>query len=69
MWLKVLPLTAEAASLIKKETDERRTSNVERPTSNNVFCQFKKRLGKVNLPFEILWFSILLFSRFKIDKA
>ena len=23
----------------------------------------------VSLPFEILWFSILLFSRFKIDKA
>jgi hypothetical protein len=30
----------EAASLIEKETDERRTSNIERPTSNNEFCQF-----------------------------
>jgi hypothetical protein len=27
-----------AASLIEKETDERRTSNIERPTSNNEFC-------------------------------
>ena len=26
----------------RKETDERRTSNIERPTSNNEFCQFKK---------------------------
>jgi hypothetical protein len=24
---------------------ERRTSNIERPTSNNVFCQYKKRLS------------------------
>jgi len=24
---------------------ERRTSNIERPTSNNVFCQFKKKLS------------------------
>ncbi len=29
-----------AASLIEKEATERRTSNTERPTSNNVFCQF-----------------------------
>ncbi len=29
---------------------EHRTSNIERPTSNNEFCQFKKRLGKANLP-------------------
>ena len=33
----------EAASLIEKETNEHRTSNIERPTSNNVFCQFKKK--------------------------
>ena len=25
----------------KKETDERRTLNIERSTSNNVFCLFK----------------------------
>ncbi len=36
----------------------------ERPTSNNVFCQFKKRLNKANLLFEILRFAC-----FKIDKA
>jgi hypothetical protein len=32
----------KAASLIEKETDEHRTPNIERPTSNNEFCQFKK---------------------------
>jgi len=31
---------AGAASLIEKETDERRTSNIERPTSNIEFCLF-----------------------------
>jgi hypothetical protein len=31
-----------AASLIEKGTDERRTSNIERPTSNNEFCRLKK---------------------------
>jgi hypothetical protein len=44
---------AEAASLIEKETNERRTSNVEHPTSNTVFCQFKKILSQVNLTIEI----------------
>ena len=29
------------------------TLNVQRPTSNNVFYQFSKMLGKSNLPFEI----------------
>jgi hypothetical protein len=28
------PLAAEAASMIEKETDEHRTSNVQHPTSN-----------------------------------
>jgi hypothetical protein len=32
----------KTASLNGKEASEHRTSNVERPTSNNVFCQFKK---------------------------
>jgi hypothetical protein len=41
------------ARLIEKETNELRTSNVQRPTSNNVFCQFKKRLSKAKIPFEI----------------
>jgi len=39
-------------------------SNIERPTSNNEFCQFKKRLCKAKPPFEILRFAC-----FKIDKA
>jgi hypothetical protein len=33
------PQAAEAASLIKNETNEHRTLNVQRPTSNNVFYQ------------------------------
>jgi len=37
-----------AAGLIEKETNEHRTSNTERPTSNNVFCLFKKRQSKEN---------------------
>jgi hypothetical protein len=32
----------QASSLDEKETDERPTSNIERPTSNKVFCQLKK---------------------------
>jgi hypothetical protein len=43
-----------AVSQIEKETNERRTSNIERPTSNIVFCHFIKKLRKVNLPFENL---------------
>jgi hypothetical protein len=35
--VSALPLAAEVASLIEKETNEHRTSNIERPTSNNVF--------------------------------
>jgi len=31
-----------ATSLIEKANNEHRTSNIERPTSNTVFCQFKK---------------------------
>jgi hypothetical protein len=31
---------------IEKETNEHRTSNIERPTSNNVFCQFKIKAGQ-----------------------
>jgi hypothetical protein len=31
-----------ASSQIEKETNERRTSNIERPTLSNEFCQFKK---------------------------
>jgi hypothetical protein len=38
-----LPLAAPAVSLIEKETNERRTSNIERPTSNIVFCLFYKK--------------------------
>jgi hypothetical protein len=35
-------LAKKTTSLIKKETNKRRTSNIERPTSNKVFCQLKK---------------------------
>jgi hypothetical protein len=59
----------KAASLVVKETNERRTLNIERPTSNNVSCQFKKKPEQSNLPFEILLFSILWFVCFKIDIA
>ena len=38
-----LPLANKTASLIVEETDERRTSNIERPTSNNVFYLFNKK--------------------------
>ena len=53
-----------AAALIEIETNERRTSNIERPTSNIVFCHNIKRLGKVNLSFENLQLVC-----FKIGKA
>jgi hypothetical protein len=60
----------KAASLIGKETDERRTSNIERPTSNTVFCHFIKRLSKPtsanrlrrarsDIPFEIFGSLVL----------
>jgi hypothetical protein len=39
-FIRAPPLTKKTASLIGKETDERRTSNIERPTSNNEFRQF-----------------------------
>jgi hypothetical protein len=50
----------------------KRTSNIERPTSNNEFCQFEKRATcgasacavRANIPLEILRFACL-----KIDKA
>jgi hypothetical protein len=34
------PPAKKTAGQIEKETDERRTSNIERPTSNNEFGQF-----------------------------
>jgi len=55
--------------------NEHRTSNIERPTSNNVFCQFKKRLNKTTSPDWLrrpranLLIEILRFACFKIDKA
>jgi hypothetical protein len=33
----------ESNQFNRKETNEHRTSNIERPTSNNVFCQFIKK--------------------------
>ncbi len=38
------PPAKKTATLIEKETNEHRTSNTERPTSNNVFCQFYKKM-------------------------
>jgi hypothetical protein len=63
------PLAAVAASLIGRETNEHRTSNIEHSTSNNEFCQSNKRLGSANLPLEILQIGILWSPCFKIDKA
>jgi hypothetical protein len=42
IWFQVStqPPAKKTAGQIEKETDERRTSNIERPTSNNEFCQF-----------------------------
>jgi hypothetical protein len=50
--------------------NERRTSNIERPTSNNVFCQLKKGCAKQNHPSRLvrLW-RILRFAYFRFDKA
>ena len=47
-----------ATSQIENETNERPTSNAERPTSNNVFCRFRKKTeqhaARAKQPFEIL---------------
>ena len=51
-------LWPRASSLIEKETDERRTSNIERPTSNNEFYQFKKRLSEATSTIRQLSFVI-----------
>jgi hypothetical protein len=42
IWFQVSaqPQAKKTACQIEKETDERPTSNIERPTSNNEFCQF-----------------------------
>jgi len=59
---------------------EHRTSNIERPTSNNVFCQFKKKteqhaaqapaLHERIYPSKLVCLrKILRFACFKIDKA
>ena len=34
------PPAKKTAGLTEKETDKHRTSNIELPTSNNVFCRF-----------------------------
>jgi hypothetical protein len=39
------PPAKTTAGLIQKETNERPTSNIERPTLNIEFCQFKKMLN------------------------
>ena len=42
-------LVWKAASLIEKETEELRTSNIERPTSNKVFYLFNNKAEQANL--------------------
>jgi len=42
------PPVKNAASLIAKETNEHRTSNVQHRTSNNEFCLLLKRLSDVS---------------------
>jgi hypothetical protein len=56
--IRARPLAKKTASLIGKETDERRTSNIERPTSNNEFYQFKKRLSEATSTIRQLSFVI-----------
>jgi len=74
-FIRTRPLSKKTASLIKKETDERRTSNIERPTSNNVFCQLKKDratrgasacAARANLLFEIRFDRVRRRLRFSI---
>jgi hypothetical protein len=50
--------------------NERRTSNIERPTSNNEFCQLKNWLNKRIYPSKLvrLW-KILQLASLKIDQA
>jgi len=50
-------LWPRASSLIGKETNERRTSNIERSTSNTVFCHFIERPIKVDLPCKNMRFA------------
>jgi hypothetical protein len=50
MAAEVYPPQEGAASLIEKETNEHRTSNVQRPTLNNVFCLFKKNRARQIYP-------------------
>jgi hypothetical protein len=39
------PLVAEAASLIEKETNQHRTSNVQHPTSNECILSVLKKIS------------------------
>jgi hypothetical protein len=55
--VSALPPARKTAGQIEKETNERRTSNIERPTSNTVFCHFIKRLSKADLPFGNMRFA------------
>jgi len=45
---------------------ERRTSNIERPTSNNVFCPFKKDWAKRT---ELSTFELVAFDRLHSARA
>jgi hypothetical protein len=63
----VSPRRQKAAGLIEKETNEHRTSNTERPTSNNVFCLIYKKLRNTVPPIDILRFDVLRLACLKID--
>jgi hypothetical protein len=56
-----------ASSLVGKETDERRTSNVQHRTSNNVFCPFKKRFSEAIPSFVIRQSSFVIPCSFIQD--
>ncbi len=60
------PLARKAASQIYKETNERRTSNTERPTSNNEFCHIIKKLSKAKPPFENMLFLDHILSMIRL---
>jgi hypothetical protein len=69
--VSALPPAPKKAGLIEKETNKLRTLNIERPTSNIVFCQFKKIMSntrRVRFAREpnVRNFAI---GFFKIDKA
>jgi hypothetical protein len=74
-WPRASRLILEETHIWDQLKNERPTSNIERPTSNNVFHQFKKRLSEptppkwLQRPGANLLFETLRFACYKIDKA